>query len=182
MRERSQLSSLCHMPKSFSPARGLEPVHQHRAVTVRPQQTALQPRHVSVAGVCSRGGVHREPAIAGEGGEIPGCLRVSHSSVFSSVSHSKVFLSLHSPLHAQFVDLPWWSRPGDGCSLKTVLSLFSFPQGQPAPGAGHQGHRGTAALQRDHGQQHAQERQTQPRPEVRAQVPSPNPSEHGTAP
>lgn len=96
--------------------------------------------------------------------------------MLSSISPSNVFLSLHPPpLCARFTDLPWWGRPGDDRSPKNLLSsevliapLFSIPQGQPASRAGHQGHRGAAALQRDHSQQHAEERQTQPRPEVRS--------------
>lgn len=53
-------------------------------------------------------------------------------------------------------------------AVSSLTPLFSLPQGQPASRAGHQGHRGAAALQRDHGQQYAEERQTQPGPEVRS--------------
>lgn len=53
-----------------------------------------------------------------------------------------------------------------GTILTHSIVFLSF-QGEPAPGAGHQGHRGAAALQRDHGQQHEEKRQTQPGPEVR---------------
>jgi len=60
----------------------------------------------------------------------------------------------------------------------SLAPLFSPPQGQPASRAGHQGHCGAAALQRDHSQQHEEERKAQPRPEVKSRDTFSNCSEH----
>lgn len=62
-----------------------------------------------------------------------------------------------------------WEKTGTipRYTILTHSFVFLSFQGEPAPRAGHQGHRGAAALQRDHGQQHEEKRQTQPGPEVR---------------
>lgn len=108
-----------HIPKSLSPARGLEPVHQHRAVAVGPQQTALQPCHVSMSVWERTSCVSRGSATAEDGERVE--LEVSHSTVW--VPLSPVFscfplFAFPTLLCAQFIDLPWWSRSGDGHSPK----------------------------------------------------------------
>lgn len=63
---------------------------------------------------------------------------MSHSPVFSSFpQQSSPLFTLPTLPCAQFVDLPWWSRPGDSCSPENLLSSGVLTRSSlyPSPGS-----------------------------------------------
>lgn len=50
---------------------------------------------------------------------------------------SFLFFTFPTPLCAQFIDLPWWSRPGDGYSPRSHLSssILTLSSVSPSPGS-----------------------------------------------